>query len=125
VRDWPLALCDASTVDPENVQPGDLVYGDYVVENCQVHESPSQKWYYLRDQGPEEAWVFVQSDSASLRPGKFESSCSEFPIGFRVRVLHMLTCQVTGVPHSSFPNPLASKDDNPRESIEVRALVYY
>jgi hypothetical protein len=37
----------------------------------------------------------------------------------------MLICGVTGVPHSSFPNPLASKDDNPRESIEVRALVYY
>lgn len=37
----------------------------------------------------------------------------------------MLICRFTGVPHSSFPNPLASKDDNPRESIEVRALVYY
>ena len=77
VRDWPLALCDASTVDPKDVQPGDLVYGNYVVENCQVHESPSQKWYYLRDQGPEEAWVFVQSDSVSSRPGKIISSCSE------------------------------------------------
>ena len=30
-----------------------------------------------------------------------------------------------GVPHSSFPHPLASATDLPRESIEVRALVYY
>ena len=71
VRDWPLALCDVSTVDPDDIQPGDLVYGDYVVENCQLHQSGGQKWYYLRDQGPEEAWVFVQSDSLGSRLGKF------------------------------------------------------
>ena len=73
VRDWPLALCDASTVDSDDIEPGDLVYGDYVVENCQLYRSVGQKWYYLRDQGPEEAWVFVQSDSLGSRPGKFDA----------------------------------------------------
>lgn len=29
------------------------------------------------------------------------------------------------VPHTAFPNPLAGEDAVPRESIEVRALVYY
>jgi hypothetical protein len=30
-----------------------------------------------------------------------------------------------GVPHSSFYNPLVATNEPPRESIEVRALVYY
>ena len=30
-----------------------------------------------------------------------------------------------GVPHSSFPHPTSSATDLPRESIEVRALVYF
>ena len=70
LRDWPLALCDASTVDPNLVEPSDLVYDDYVVENCQTYDAPEQEWYYIRDQSPSEAWVFLQSDSFNLdRPG--------------------------------------------------------
>jgi len=53
---------------------------------------------YLADQQPSEAWVFLQSDT---------------------------TADVKSVPHTAFPNPLAGEDAVPRESIEVRALVYY
>lgn len=31
---------------------------------------------------------------------------------------------ITGVPHSSFFNPWACKTELPRESIEIRALVF-
>lgn len=73
VRDWPLALCDNSTIDPTNdLQASDLVFADYVVENCQVYYTSEQKWYYIRDQQATEVWVFVQADSAkSARPGEF------------------------------------------------------
>ncbi|KAL9033200.1 MAG: hypothetical protein Q9214_007626, partial [Letrouitia sp. 1 TL-2023] len=73
VRDWPLALCDNSTIDPTNdLQASDLVFADYVVENCQVYYTSKQKWYYIRDQQATEVWVFVQADSAkSARPGEF------------------------------------------------------
>ncbi len=37
----------------------------------------------------------------------------------------LINCLVQGVPHSSFPNPLAGKDGLPRESIEVRTIVSY
>ena len=72
VGDWPLAICDNSTIDPENdVQPADQVYADRAVENCQVHYSDKQKWYYISDQRDDEAWVFLQADSAKgSRPGK-------------------------------------------------------
>ncbi|KAJ4299615.1 hypothetical protein N0V90_004861 [Kalmusia sp. IMI 367209] len=100
VRDWPLALCDARTVDAErDLEPSDLVYSEYVVENRQCYHSDRHKWWYISDQQPNEAWVFMQSDS---NPGA-----------------------VSGVAHSAFPNPLSKAEDPPRESIEARALVYY
>jgi hypothetical protein len=99
VRDWPLAFCDPSSIALEDLHPGDLVYDDYVVENMQLHYTNDQKWYYISDQGQDEAWVFVQSDSDS----------------FKTRA---------GVPHSSFPLPASSTPPLPRESIEIRCLVY-
>jgi hypothetical protein len=64
VQDWPLALCEASSLDAEqDLEPCDLVYPDYVVENRQVYHSSQLRWIYLSDQQDDEAWVFVQSDS--------------------------------------------------------------
>ncbi|GAB7348199.1 hypothetical protein MBLNU459_g6203t1 [Dothideomycetes sp. NU459] len=99
VRDWPLAMCDPRTVKPANdFEACDLVYPDYVVENRQLYFRPEQRWFYMRDQQPHEAWVFMQSDTHG---------------------------DLKSVPHTSFPNPLASQTDAPRESVEARALVYY
>ncbi|KAF2502334.1 hypothetical protein BU16DRAFT_612011 [Lophium mytilinum] len=99
VKDWPLAMCDPRSIKPEtDLEPCDLVYPDYVVENRQLYYSPRHEWVYLSGQQPSEAWVFLQSDT---------------------------TADVKSVPHTAFPNPLADKDAAPRESIEVRALVYY
>jgi hypothetical protein len=46
-----------------DIHVGDVVYPDFVVENCQVTYNPAQKWYYLSNQLDSEAWVFVQADS--------------------------------------------------------------
>jgi len=98
VRKWPLALCDNRTVDIErDLQARDLVYESGVVESFLAHDSAAYRFYYLRDQMPTEAWIMVQSDSSSL----------------------------LGVPHTSFHNPHALEEDAERESIEVRALIYY
>lgn len=98
VRKWPLALCDNTTVDVDSdLQARDLVYEYGVVESFLAHDSYAYRFYYLRDQQPTEAWIMVQSDSHSLR----------------------------GVLHTSFYNPHADEKDPERESIEVRALVYY
>ncbi|KAF2737094.1 putative CmcJ-like methyltransferase [Polyplosphaeria fusca] len=100
VRDWPLALCDTRTVHPDtDLEPADLVYAEYIVENRQIYHSHRHKWYYVSDQQPNEAWVFMQSDSD--------------PSG------------ISGVAHSAFPHPSSLPTDPPRESVEVRALVYY
>jgi len=92
-------MCDPRSIKPEtDLEPCDLVYPDYVVENRQLYYSPEHEWLYLSGQQPSEAWVFLQSDT---------------------------TADVMSVPHTAFPNPFADKDAAPRESIEVRALVYY
>lgn len=44
-RDWPLAICDDSTVNPvDDIQPADQMYADCAVENYQVHYSDRQRW---------------------------------------------------------------------------------
>lgn len=65
MRDWPLALCEPTSLKPDrDLEPCDLVYPDYVVENRQVYHSETLKWIYLSDQRVDEAWVFVQTDTA-------------------------------------------------------------
>ncbi|KAH8820809.1 methyltransferase [Xylogone sp. PMI_703] len=98
--DWPLAMCDAETVDFEHdTMSGDVVDRDAVFENTQVHYNPAQKWYYLPNQLPSELLIFKNADSESI------SGASP------------------GVPHASFDNPLTKESDLRRESIELRVLV--
>jgi len=33
------------------------------VENRQLYFNPEHKWFYLSNQQPSEAWVFIQSDT--------------------------------------------------------------
>jgi hypothetical protein len=77
--DWPLALCDGSTVDFENdTMAGDIVDKDAVFENTQVHFNPKQKWYYLPDQMPEELLIFKNADSEEEIGGMPGESISIF-----------------------------------------------
>ncbi|EME81578.1 uncharacterized protein MYCFIDRAFT_121755, partial [Pseudocercospora fijiensis CIRAD86] len=71
VRDWPLALCDASTLNPsEDLQEIDAVFPTGFLEGYTVHYSKGQRWCYISDQKPSEMWLFNIADSASSVPGK-------------------------------------------------------
>ncbi|KAI0878290.1 hypothetical protein GGS24DRAFT_497109 [Hypoxylon argillaceum] len=99
LRDWPLALCDPSTVDPKNdfIATDNIIKGEYA-ENIGLHHAEKQRWYYLRDQLAEELLVFRQADSDGN----------------------------TGVPHASFRLPQTLHESPvPRESIEARLVVYF
>jgi len=98
--DWPLAICDASTVDFSNdTMAGDVVDREAVFENTQVHYNAEQKWYYLPNQMPSELLIFKNADS--------EEKVGASP----------------GSPHASFDNPRTTDEDLRRESIEFRVLV--
>ncbi|KAI0126144.1 hypothetical protein BJ170DRAFT_685386 [Xylariales sp. AK1849] len=98
VRDWPLALCDVRTVDPGlDLRACDVIEPTETSEEYCLHHAPTQKWYYLRDQMPNEVWVMLQSASDGS----------------------------IGVPHAAFPHPESIPSDTLRESVDARMLVFY
>nr|POE69212.1 hypothetical protein CFP56_75650 [Quercus suber] len=71
VKDWPLAVCDASSLDRSDLQECDVVFRTQVIENYLVQHNSKQRWFYLSDQTPSEAWVFMQADTTDDGlPGK-------------------------------------------------------
>ena len=63
MRDWPLAVCDATSVDHADLVPTDIIYPNYVAENCMLHFNEKQQWYWLPDQKADEILVFKAVDS--------------------------------------------------------------
>ncbi|KAL0058001.1 hypothetical protein AAF712_015337 [Marasmius tenuissimus] len=100
--DWPLALCDYRTVDAKSdLVPVDLVYPDKVGETFGVQYNPKHKWKYLRGMTPEEVVLIKCYDS--IEDGS-------------VAVL---------TPHTAFEDSATPSGSPYRESIELRALVFY
>lgn len=84
-NDWPLLLCDSSTVDPAtDLAVADLLYPDHVTENTMVYFSEDYKWYYLSNHNTDEVIIFKQMDSEeNSLPGKRMANIT----GFRVVVI--------------------------------------
>lgn len=101
VQDWPLAICDARTVDQADLVPTDVIYPTFVTENYMVHFNEKNRWYWLPDQKADEVLVFKAVDSDE------PSSCP--------------------CPHGAFPLPEqeGSATAPTRESIDIRLLVLY
>jgi hypothetical protein len=99
VLDSPLALCDARTFTDDDLIASDLVYRHVRGETSSVEYKPDHRWYYFSEQQPDEAILIRVHDSAD--DGRARLSF-----------------------HTSFDNPLAVGAP-PRESIEVRALVFF
>jgi len=98
--DSPLALCDAQSVAPADLIPSDLVYPDRVGETYAVAYNENQRWFYLRGMRPSEALLLKCYDSATDGRARF-------------------------APHTAFIDPTAPTDAPPRESIELRTLVFH
>lgn len=73
VGDAPLAFCDYHTIDKEDLVPTDRPWNGIVArEIYNLKYSPKQKWYWVRDQVPDEATLFVNWDS---NPGEGSAEC--------------------------------------------------
>ena len=79
--------------------PVQLIYPDRVGETFTVRPNDRHRWFYLREQTPGEVMLI---------------KCFDSKTDGRAR----------RVPHSAFVNP-ATEGEIPRESIEVRALVFH
>jgi hypothetical protein len=96
----PLVLCDSQTLEYDNLLPSDLRYPDRVGETYAVTYNPNQRWYYFPKMQPDEAILISCYDSGRRRAARFSA-------------------------HGAFDDPNTPADAPPRESIEVRTLVFF
>ena len=96
----PLTLCDAQTLSQENLVASDLRYPDRTGETYAVTYNPAQRWYYFPRMQADEAILIRCFDSARSGAARFSA-------------------------HGAFEDPNSPPDAPPRESIEVRTLVFF
>jgi hypothetical protein len=100
VRDMPLAVCDTTSTAPGDLVASDLIYPDRRGETYQVRFNPSHRWYWLPEMTTDEALLLKVYDSARDGVARFS-------------------------PHTAFADPNAPADAPPRQSIELRALLFH
>jgi hypothetical protein len=98
--DSPLAVCDATSISNDDLVPSDLVYRHRVGETYSVKFNPAHRWYYVPGMQRDEALLLKCADTATHVPARF-------------------------TPHSAFIDPTTPAAAPPRESIEVRTLVFH
>lgn len=97
IRRDPLAVADSSSVRDEDLVGVPLIYPNRKGETLTLRYNEGQRWYYKSQLTPEEVILIKCFDSED---------------GIRV-------------PHSAFVDPGTEGIEELRESIEVRALVFY
>jgi len=98
--DAPLAVCDAASVADGDLVGQDLIYRDRTGEIYGLTFNPAHRWYYAPAMQADEALLLKCFDSAQDGRARF-------------------------MPHTSFADPNAPADMLPRESIELRTLVFF
>lgn len=100
LEDAPLALCDAKTIAAEDLVPSDLIYRDKVGETYAFTHSAAHRWYYFPKMERDEVVLIKCYDSKDDGRARFSA-------------------------HTAFDDPTAPPSAAPRESIEVRSLVFF
>jgi hypothetical protein len=100
VESEPLAICDARSIDPQDVVASDLVYRDKIGETYSFRYNPNHRWSYFPRQEKNEVILLKCYDSKEDGGARFTA-------------------------HTAFQDPNTAPDAAPRESIEVRALVFW
>ncbi|KAF8629503.1 hypothetical protein AX17_005629 [Amanita inopinata Kibby_2008] len=100
--DWPLAMCDYRSTEPEkDVFPVALLYPDREGETLGVRHNSGHRWKYVYGMTPDECVLLKCFDSAQ------NGSVAVF------------------TPHTAFKDPTTPEGTPLRQSIEVRALVFH
>ncbi len=99
VQESPLAVCDAQSMAQDDFVKHVLKYRDREGEVYSVAFNPNHRWYYVPNQQKEEVLLLKCYDSDGRR-ARFTA-------------------------HSAFEDPTSPPDAAPRESVEVRTLVFF
>lgn len=100
VKSSPIAVCDAGTIDAEDLVRSELRYPDRTGEIYVVTYNPKHRWFYFPEMRADEALFIKCFDSA--RDGRARISV-----------------------HTAFDDPGTAPDAPPRESIEVRTFAFF
>jgi hypothetical protein len=100
VRQAPLAVCDARTIEPADLLPSDLVYRDWTGETYSVAYNPRHRWYWYPHQRPSEATLLKIYDSTTDGAARLTA-------------------------HTAFDDPMSAPNAPTRRSIEIRAIVFW
>ena len=100
LRDTPLAMADGQTVAPDDLVATDLVYPNRRGETYLVKYNPNHRWFYFPEMTADQALLLKCYDSATDGRTRFG-------------------------PHTAFVDPTTPADASPRESIELRTLVFH
>merc|ERR1719210_2402769 len=106
VEAWPLAMCDARTMTPEDLCVFEIHYEDRVGENYFAAASERHQWSYFPKMTREEALVFTTWDSAGS--------------AYNPAVEGGALCM-----HTAFADPSMSQSAPDRQSIEVRCMCIF
>ncbi|KAK0638997.1 hypothetical protein B0T16DRAFT_497178 [Cercophora newfieldiana] len=98
VQDRPLALCDGTSVNADDLLPTDHIKKAYTGQTSNLMYRPGYRWHYLSHQTKEECIIFKMFDSQE----GVAKHC----------------------PHVAFHHSNVSDGTPPRESVEIRALVF-
>ena len=100
IEEAPLGIVDARSVTLEDFIASDLIYRDRLGETYGVRHNPAHRWFYYPAMNGDEAMVFKCYDSATDGRARWTA-------------------------HSAFDDPTSRPDAKPRQSIEIRTLVFF
>jgi hypothetical protein len=100
VESFPLAICDARSVSPDDLVISERRYPNRVGQTYAITYNPNHKWYWFPRMRREEAIVFKVFDS--LKDGRARWTA-----------------------HTAFDDPTSPPNARPRESIEIRTLAFF
>jgi hypothetical protein len=100
VETHPLAIADARSVSPKDFVISERRYPNRVGQTYAIAYNPNHKWYWLPRMARDEALVFKVYDS--IKDGRARWTA-----------------------HTAFDDPTSPPNARPRESIEIRTLVFF
>ncbi len=99
LQQFPLALGDAASLHEEDILATDLIYPDRVGEIYSIAHNPAQRWFYFPEMSRDEVVLLKTFDS--------DPTVAQFSA------------------HGAFADPNFPDPKVLRESIEIRALVFF